>query len=438
MTDGKGLNVILNSSSGEALHDSWDCIAPFGTFIELGKSDIYRRTHISMEPFDRNVSFASIDLVMVAENQPTVLYRVLTRVFSLFESGVLKAVEPITIMDLKDIEGAFRQIQARKHSGKLVLEARHDTFVKTLPASPTPLRLEGNVTYVIAGGLGDLGLSICRLMVLHGSKNIILLSRRKLDAERHRLLETEIGALGARVRPIMCDITDAKQVEDVAALCRDSMPPVKGIIQAAMVLKDGILDRMSASDFKVAVEPKAAGTIYLTKAFEGPSLEFFISLSSIACVLGSKSQANYAAGNAFMDALAQSRDHYGAHHLSINLGFVDGSDQIASRIERRQAILREGGIPIKLDQLLGLLKYLLSAQARKDRYRQIVVGFDRDSVAYQSAQKFESPMFYHLAYTLTEGGVEARTEPIKTVHEAVQAAADLEEVSEIFAAAIAK
>ena len=118
----------------------------------------------------------------------------------------------------------------------MVLEAREDTIVRMAPAPPTSLRLEGNATYVTAGGLGDLGLRICRLMMSHGSKNIILLSRRKQDAERYRLLEMEIGALGARVRLMVCDITHAKQVEDVAAFSHDSMPPVKAVKQAAMVL----------------------------------------------------------------------------------------------------------------------------------------------------------------------------------------------------------
>ena len=236
LTQGRGVDMILNSLSGNALADSWECIANFGIFVEIGKSDIYRKAHISMEPFDRNTTFAAVDMVAVATHQPEKMRLMLAKIMSMFESGALRAVQ-ITTMAMTEIESAFRYIQARKHTGKVVLEVGDDTVVKVVHARPTPLRFDGDGTYVVAGGLGDIGQSICRLMASRGAKNILILSRRVLDLESQRIVEMSLAPYGVKAHIMVCDIGDSKKVREVVAWCHETMPPVKGIIQAAMVLQ---------------------------------------------------------------------------------------------------------------------------------------------------------------------------------------------------------
>ena len=237
MTGGEGVDVILNSLSGEALLDSWDCIAKFGTFIEIGKSDIYRNSQLGMKPFERNVKFASLDLVGLADHRPETIRIVFERIMSMFESGILTAVQPITTMEITDIEDAFRLIQSRKHTGKVVLTVGEKTMVKALPPPNGTMHLESNGTYVIAGGLGGLGQKIIHFLADHGAKNILVLSRRRLgETERHKT-EQELGSSGAKVRIEGCDIANMDELQDAAARCLATMPPVKGVIQAAMVLQ---------------------------------------------------------------------------------------------------------------------------------------------------------------------------------------------------------
>ena len=237
MTGGEGVDVILNSLSGEALLDSWDCIAKFGTFVEIGKADIYRNSHLGMKPFERNVKFASLDLVGLADHRPEIMRAVFAKIMSMFESGVLTAVRPVTTMAITDIEDAFRLIQSRKHTGKVVLTVGQESMVKALPLPKETMHLDGSGTYIIAGGLGGLGRRIIHFLIEHGAKNVLVLSRRHLEeAERHKV-EKQLGSSKARVRIETCDIANLKELQGVATRGQRCMPPVKGIIQAAMVLQ---------------------------------------------------------------------------------------------------------------------------------------------------------------------------------------------------------
>jgi len=242
MTGGKGIDVILNSLSGEALHDTWACIAESGTFVEIGKADIYKRNQLSMAPFDRNVTFASVDLVIMGQCRSQEMAEYFATVMSMFEQGQLKPVHPITTLPITNIEDAFRFIQARKSMGKIVLSADESTSVKVL-STRSPVTLANSGTYVIAGGLGDLGQKMCHFLANHGAKHIVTLSRRKLDPEFQRKFQDDIRASGAELHIMSCDVTDGKTVSEIASKCKNSLPPVRGVIQAAMVLKVRISPR---------------------------------------------------------------------------------------------------------------------------------------------------------------------------------------------------
>lgn len=237
LTDDNGVDCVLNSLSGESLHDSFAVLAPLGTFVEIGKTDIYRKNEISMVPFDRNVTFAAVDLTVLARLKPTEMRERLGKVLAMFEAGILKPVLPITSMQMTDIEDAFRLIQSRKHTGKVVVVCDEETQVKLTLARPSPLRLRPDAAYVIAGGLGDLGRRIARFLAAHGAGHVVTLSRRKLEEHDRLSFEKELRTLGAELHIIRCDITDKKSVEVAAAECLATLPPVKGLVHGGMVLR---------------------------------------------------------------------------------------------------------------------------------------------------------------------------------------------------------
>lgn len=246
-TGSAGMDVILSSVSGEALLETWDCIARFGTFVEIGKSDIYRNTHIGMRPFERNVAFASVDLVQLADYRSEKMQILFARIISMFEKKEMVPVHPVTVMSIAQIEDAFRLIQARKHTGKVVLEADECAIVKALPPRAKSLSLSASASYVVAGGLGGLGRKIIQFLASHGAKHILVLSRRTVPEADRRNIEQELTSPGSKVYFEACDITSLQMLEEVSMRAQQIMPPVKGIIQAAMVLqvRFEIFDRKS-------------------------------------------------------------------------------------------------------------------------------------------------------------------------------------------------
>jgi NADPH:quinone reductase-like Zn-dependent oxidoreductase len=237
LTNGRGVDVVLNSISGQTLQDSWACIASLGTFLELGKTDANSKSLLRMDPFDRNVTFASIDLEVIYNLRPERTGEILAKILSLFEAGHYLPISPITTMPITEIEDAFRLMQARKHMGKIVLEAKSEAMVLAIPKAEDTLVVPENGTYLIAGGLGGIGLEIARFMAAHGAKHIVLLSRRTLESSKQKQLQDEFRLIGVEIRVFSCDITDIHWLQEIISSCVNDMPPVKGLIQTAMVLR---------------------------------------------------------------------------------------------------------------------------------------------------------------------------------------------------------
>jgi NADPH:quinone reductase-like Zn-dependent oxidoreductase len=237
MTNNKGVDVVLNSIAGEMLAESWDCIASFGMHIELGKADISKRNHLSMAPFDRNVTFASVDLLVLCEERPELFYEIVHKTVELFNNGVFSPVKPITSMLIDRLESAFRLIAERKHVGKVVLEIPDGVVVQTALPPPPRATLASDGTYIIAGGLGDIGRRLISLLAILGAGHIVTLSRKKLDQTDHDALVAKADAAGSKLHILQCDITEAKSVQNVLNHCQKFLPPVRGIIHSSMVLR---------------------------------------------------------------------------------------------------------------------------------------------------------------------------------------------------------
>ncbi|KAF5009329.1 hypothetical protein FDECE_4427 [Fusarium decemcellulare] len=431
LTDNKGVDCVLNSLSGESLHDSFAVLAPLGTFVEIGKSDIYRKNEISMVPFDSSVTFAAVDLTVLARLKPTQMRDTLEKVLSMFGDGTLQPMAPVKTMPMTDIEEAFRLIQSRKHTGKVVLVCDDQTQVKVTLARPRPLRLEKNGTYVISGGLGDLGRRIARFLATHGAGHVVTLSRRKLQEDDQLAFQEELRALGAELHVVGCDVTDQESVLSAAAECSANLPPVRGVVHAAMVLRDHPFEIMSHDDYMTAIKPKVQGTQNLNNAFgAADSLDFFIMLSSITAILGKSGQSNYSVGNAFQDALAHSKKTSRCRYVTLNLGAVDESLAITSLPAAQQEVMRRGSVLMSFEEVFTVLRYAMSPQADQDGLHQLILGFDRKSMeAVHDEAALANPMFSHVPYLEQEG--ETTKEAATDVGKLLQQATTPEEVQSI-------
>lgn len=179
-----------------------------------------------------------------------------------------------------------------------------------------------NVTYVIAGGLGGVGRSITRWMAARGARHFLLLSRSGVARQSARIFVDELSRQNVQVLAPPCDICNLEKLREVLHEALQIMPPIKGCIQGAMSLRDAIFENMTWQDWAESTRPKVTGSWNLHLAMP-PNLDFFVMLSSISCILGGVSQSNYAAGNAYQNALCRYRHTMGLYNTTaINLGML--------------------------------------------------------------------------------------------------------------------
>ena len=257
MTKGRGVDVLLNSLAGVLLQESWKCVATLGRFVEIGKRDIQLNKNLEMEPFGRGTSFFAIDLIHLGKFKGPVLSQVLYAVLDLLKRQLIKPIGPITIYPISEIEKAFRLMQGGKHRGKIVVKPNPDDLVKvisldsqvtkflevmadvisqTLPRKLSA-KFSSKASYLVVGGLGGIGKSIAQWIIQEGGKNLILLSRNAASYETSQALSKELEADGNTVTIMNCDIANRSELARVLDECTRNMPPVRGVIQAAMVLE---------------------------------------------------------------------------------------------------------------------------------------------------------------------------------------------------------
>jgi acyl transferase domain-containing protein/NADPH:quinone reductase-like Zn-dependent oxidoreductase/phospholipid N-methyltransferase len=232
LTSGQGVDVVLNTLTGDGLHASLECLAKLGTFIEMGPSDSYRRNHVSMEAFDKNIRFASIDISVLAQARPERAQDLLQRAFHAVETESFAS--PVTTLPINEIEKAFRLVQSEKESNKVVLTSDAST---TVTAKAQRLHLRSDKTYVIVGGLGTLGRHLCSHLQNAGARNIAIVSRQPLDHETRASLEgTLVKYPESVVKVFTADVADWPSASKLLKQLTGAMPPVTGLLHGAMVL----------------------------------------------------------------------------------------------------------------------------------------------------------------------------------------------------------
>ena len=205
-----------------------------------------------------------------------------------------------------------------------------------------PVSLQGEASYLITGGLGALGLKTAKWMVEQGAKYLVLTGRSQPSQKAQETIK-ELEEEGAQVLILCGDISQSEDVTRIIEEIKTSLPPLKGIIHGAGVLDDGLLLNMSWQQFTKVMAPKVQGAWHLHYLTQKLPLDFFVCFSSIASVLGSPAQGNYAAANGFMDSLAHHRRRMGLPALSINWGpWAEGGMTTSLGDQHQNRLLSQG------------------------------------------------------------------------------------------------
>jgi NADPH:quinone reductase-like Zn-dependent oxidoreductase len=231
-----GVDIVLNSLAGDLLRETWECLAPFGRFIEIGKADITKNTRLDMLPFEYNVSFHSVDLTKIAAYRPWLMKQLLDNVSSLMAHGFIHSIFPLSSYPISEIETAFRALQTGKSMGKIVVIPQEGDHVNAVVAKTGSNILKADATYILIGGTGGLGRSMAKWMSQKGARNIVLVSRSAAVNANVQALMDELAPSGTNITVKACDVSTRKSVD---AMLKDmtDMPPIRGVVHGAMVLR---------------------------------------------------------------------------------------------------------------------------------------------------------------------------------------------------------
>ncbi|XP_053201167.1 LOW QUALITY PROTEIN: fatty acid synthase-like [Panonychus citri] len=335
MTDGRGVDLVLNSLSDDKLKASIRCLSNFGRFIEIGKYDMIQNTKIDSQFIDFNKTFHACCLAFLQEDvfidmipdRITIWNNLIEILKKGIESGEVVPL-PTTIFQMHQLEESFRFMATGKHIGKVLIQMRDEN------EDPNKVKLYRSIgqtffdlkkSYIITGGLGGLGLEIAYWMVSRGATNLILTSRSGIKTKYQEYILNRLENNKYTYTNIIISNEDCSNLESTERLINQAQELGQiGEYFIFLWFKDGLFENQTAETFDEAVKPKAIACRYLDQLTRSLpyDIDYFVCFSSIAVEVGNIAQANYCFGNTAMENICRKRRLDGLHGLAIRWGVI--------------------------------------------------------------------------------------------------------------------
>ncbi|XP_037134459.1 fatty acid synthase [Syngnathus acus] len=358
-TQGKGVDVVLNSLAEEKLQASIRCLARHGRFLEIGKYDLSNNSPLGMALFLKNVAFHGILLDALFEEGN----REWQEVSQLLQEGISgRVVQPLktTVFERDRVEEAFRYMAQGKHIGKVLLQVCHEE-------TATPLRIPAlrrtyclaSHSYIITGGLGGFGLELAQWLTEKGARKLVLTSRSGI---RNGYQAKRVSEWQSQNVEVLVSTSDVSTLEGTEKLIAEAcgLGPVGGVFHLAMVLKDGLLENLTPQLFIDVNKPKYHGTVNLDKVTRKscPELAYFVAFSSVSCGRGNAGQSNYGYANSAMERVCEKRRHDGLPGLAVQWGAIGDVGVVLETMGGNDAVIG-GTLPQRIASCLDALDHFL-------------------------------------------------------------------------------
>ena len=327
-TGGRGVDVVLNSLSGEAMERSFDALAPLGRFIEIGKRDILEKSRLPMAAFDRSVSFTALDLDRLTLTRQDVVVRLFGETWQRFAAGDFEPL-PLTRFPAAKAGEALRFMAQAKQVGKVVIDFDDAADVAIVPLAARRDAIRRDATYLVTGAFGGVGLELVRRLAGRGARHLVLAGRSGASTQEARTALEDLRQAGVAVREARIDVADAVAVRGLLSDMEDTMPPLAGVFHAAAVLDDALIANLDAGRVARVMTPKALGALVLHEATRHLALDHFVLFSSATSLIGNPGQASYVAANTLLDALARQRRAEGLAATAVNWGALGDVGMLA-------------------------------------------------------------------------------------------------------------
>ncbi|KAL3473119.1 polyketide synthase [Aspergillus californicus] len=368
-TAGKGVDIVLNSLTGDQLHASWKCCASFGRFVEIGKMDLTTAGRLQMDQFLRNTTFTAVDLSQLYYTEVKGLHamwkQLVGEVMALYREGKITPSEPLKVFDISETTQAFRYFSSRSRMGKVAINLeQEDSTIQVQPLKHAS-RFSPDKSYIMVGCFGGLGRTLARWMASRGARKFAFLGRSGTDRTTARELVEDLEGLGAECRVVRGDICNALDVEKVASAAA-ALGPIGGVVQAAMGLNEALFSVMSNKFWHTGIDPKVHGTWLLHDNIQKhgiSSLDFFLLTSSVSGSVGTATEGNYCAANHFLDRFARHLRGKGCPAVAVGLGMISEVGYLHDNPEIEALLLRRGIQTIDADELIQLIDLAISSSA---------------------------------------------------------------------------
>ncbi|XP_029159596.1 fatty acid synthase-like [Nylanderia fulva] len=364
-TEGRGVDIVLNSLVEEKLLASVRCLAKGGRFLEIGKFDMFANNPLDLSLFSRNISFHGIildeffaaKLAKSPENR-TVLYN---KIIEGLKNG---AIKPLCrkVFKRDEIETAFRYMAAGKHIGKIIIKVHNEDESLDAPILAQPrYYCSEHKSYIVLGGLGGFGLELIDWLITRGARNLVLTSRTGIKNGYQRSRVKLWQSQGVNIQ-IMTAV-DTSKYEECKSLLKfaEKQGPVDAIFNLAVVLKDCIFKDQSPETFEESFLSKA----WTTKKMDELSrticlqLRHFVVFSSVSCGRGNAGQTNYGMANSVMERICERRKKEGLHGLAIQWGAIGNVGLVADMQENNKELVIGGTLQQEISSCLNTLEVFL-------------------------------------------------------------------------------
>ncbi|WP_062214439.1 type I polyketide synthase [Streptomyces sp. NBRC 109706] len=360
-----GFDIICNTLAGPAVEANLSLMAPYGHYLELGKRDILENNALPLGAFARNLSFHAVDVVHMIQHAPRRAGRILRAVAELVDRGELPAL-PHSVHPAEKAAGAFRLMATSQHTGKLVIAFEADGSSPVPAARTAPVSIHAGGTYLVTGGAGGIGRSLVRWLADQGARHLLLTGRRQLadvaGSEGWQALQDELAGRGVQFTYEAVDVADAGAMRALLRARRAAgSPPVRGVFHAAGVIDYRPLSDLRPAELARVLAAKVSGAWNLHRMLAEEPVDAFVLFSSGSALLGSPLLGGYAAGNAFLDALAQHRHGEGQPATVVNWGFWNSVGMVARQEQAEERrLVPQGMSSFSPDEGLELLGRILA------------------------------------------------------------------------------
>ncbi|KQY07095.1 polyketide synthase [Mycobacterium sp. Root135] len=373
VTGGRGVDVVLDSLSGDFVDASLRLLPRGGSFLEMGKTDIRDADTVAVD--HPGVRYRAFDLFEAGADGVS---KILTGVAELSDTGVLRPL-PISTWDVRRAPAALRHLSQARHIGKVVL---------TMPDA------WANGTVLITGGTGMAGASVARHVVAtHDVRHLVLLSRRGPDAPGAAELVSELTDAGAHVQVVAADAADRDALAKALAGI-DHQHALSAVIHTAGVIDDAVVTSLTPERVDAVLRSKVDAAWNLHELTRDLDLSAFVMFSSMAGLVGASGQANYSAANAYLDALAAHRRANGLPAMSLGWGLWEQASGMTGHLQDVDLarLNRDGILALGLDDALALFDEALTV----DEPFLVPARIDRVALRTKSSAGTLPPMFVEL------------------------------------------